>query len=416
MSCPQTYGANNLANIVIVAQRVPYPPNKGEKLRTFHQIEFLRSEGHDITVLCPIENKNDDQLAVELSKHLHISVFTFQLPNKIIRLARAIVGGKSFSESNFYCNGLAQKLEKLGRVADLVICSASSLSPYVFNMKDNKNAFLLMDLMDVDSDKWRQYAQSANWPMTMIYNREKRLVARLEKAVVEHFDASFVIAQAEYDLFQQTVSATKKLFILGNGIDQTMFQPPTKTAVNETRGEMNFLFTGVMDYKPNVDAVLWFTENCWPLIKKAVPQATLTIAGMNPSPKIIELTNDKSIIVTGFVENILSYFHKADIFIAPFQIARGVQNKILQAMACRLPVISTVLGAEGIDYENNVNMITVGSELEFIEACVTLSNDPTKRRELGDNALTTIRNDYSWNSVLAPLKRIIDGRGTDIES
>jgi len=259
--------------------------------------------------------------------------------------------------------------------------------------------------MDVDSDKWLQYAKNSSWPMNLIYKREHRLIAKLEREVIQHFDVGFIIAQAEFDLFQSKVLLTNKLQILGNGIDQTEFH----SSACKTE-HTHFLFSGVMDYKPNIEAVLWFVDKCWDAIKIEVPNAKFTIAGMNPSPKIRNLEKDSSIEVTGFVDDIMPFFHRANIFVAPFQIARGVQNKVLQAMSCAIPVVTTPLGAEGIVSEDGKNMYVARSETEFIQACLTLATQIDVRDEVGKNAQKTISDNYSWNGVLQPLKEVIEQR------
>jgi glycosyltransferase involved in cell wall biosynthesis len=238
--------------------------------------------------------------------------------------------------------------------------------------------------------------------MRLIYKREHKLIKQLEQKIVSHFDSAFIIAKAEYDLFQSTVCQCNNLHILGNGIDQTEFTP-----AHQSTKFTHFLFSGVMDYKPNVEAVLWFVHQCWASIKVQVPNARLTIAGMNPEPRIRALSKDSSIEVTGFVDNIMPYFHRADIFVAPFQIARGVQNKVLQAMSCAIPVVTTSLGAEGIATEHNKNIIIADSNESFTYACLLLAKDAQARIDIGSRAHQTITDNYSWTSMLRPLQQAI---------
>lgn len=401
-----------MAHILFITQRVPYPPNKGEKLRTYHQIKYLRDLGHEISVFSPVENEIELKNAYQLANTLSINVVTQALPPKAIRYVKALICNRSMSESHFYSSALLDKIKQQLCNADVILCSASSLTKYVVKLLANtktasKKPLLLMDFMDVDSDKWLQYFKSASWPMRYIYYREYKLVKKLEQKAMQIFDCAFVIAQAEYDLFQSSVCQCHNLKVLGNGIDQNEFFPSS-----EDHSNIHFLFTGVMDYKPNVDAVLWFTRHCWPKIKKEIPEAKLTIAGMNPEYKISALAKDKSIEITGFVNDIMPYFNRADIFIAPFQIARGVQNKVLQAMSCGIPVVSTTLGAEGIMVEDNENMLLCESSSEFIEACWRLANDKNMRSTIGSKANKTITEHYSWASILKPLKDQIDTQGS----
>lgn len=383
----------------MITQRVPYPPNKGEKLRTYHQLKYLKEQGHSITVLSPVDSALEIEFATELANKLEISVITKPLTNKLLRLTRGLLTGQALSEANFFSSDLMDEVSVHAAQADVILCSASSLAKYVFELSQKTMPLLLMDFMDVDSDKWLQYARNSSLPMRFIYQREHKLIKELERKIMSRFDRGFIIAQAEYDLFQTSVCQCDNLYILGNGIDQHEFAPN-----HQSRECMHYLFAGVMDYKPNVDAVLWFVNNCWAEIKTKVPNAHLTIAGMNPETKIKALSKDSSIEITGFVDDILPFFHRADAFIAPFQIARGVQNKVLQAMSCGIAVVATSLGAEGIITEHNKNMIVANTSKEFTDACVLLSRDETMRKVIGDKAHQTITDNYSWPSVLKPLE------------
>jgi sugar transferase (PEP-CTERM/EpsH1 system associated) len=257
-----------------------------------------------------------------------------------------------------------------------------------------------MDFMDVDSDKWGQYQQSSSFPMSMVYAREQRLLAEYEKQIVKKFDASYLIAQAEVTLFNQKVMQSDKVHVMGNGLDTSVFYPPK---IKQPNPAPVFLFTGVMDYKPNEDAVIWFVNTCWPSIITLHPNAKFVIAGMNPSADINQLANDKNIEVTGFVDDILPYYHQADIFVAPFRLARGVQNKVLQAFACALPVISTPMGAEGILCQADQDILIASNGKEFIAQANQLIAQPKLAKSIGQSALQIIQKHYSWPSQLQPL-------------
>jgi glycosyltransferase involved in cell wall biosynthesis len=144
-------------------------------------------------------------------------------------------------------------------------------------------------------------------------------------------------------------------------------------------------------------------DNCWPAIVHDFPLAKLVVAGMNPSSAIKKLSKDKRIEITGFVDNIMPYFHAATVFIAPFQIARGVQNKVLQAMSCQIPVVSTTRGIEGIIHENNVDVFIADTAQEFIRKCKQLSTSPDLREKTGNAARQRILASYAWSEVLKPL-------------
>ena len=280
-------------------------------------------------------------------------------------------------------------------------------SDYLKSLKSTSSTapLLFMDFMDLDSDKWSQYASNAKWPMSWVYRRESRLLGQYEARVQREFDASFFISQAEVDLFRVRFVSTEKIHVLGNGIDGDYFMPPT---VEPNNNAPVFIFTGVMDYKPNIDAVRWIVNNAWQQIIDLYPGARFIIAGMNPTANILALAKLPGIEVTGFVDDILPYFHQADYFLAPLRIARGVQNKVLQAFACGLPVIATNMGAEGIDYTDGAVILLANTPDEFIEKIKLLHNDAELRQKIRTNALELIRNRYSWEGQLKPLATIIN--------
>jgi sugar transferase (PEP-CTERM/EpsH1 system associated) len=266
---------------------------------------------------------------------------------------------------------------------------------------------LLMDFMDLDSDKWQQYADHASWPMRWVYQREAKLVCRAEHQIYQQFDHCFFISDNEVQLFARQLYDASKVSALANGLDTSAFYPATYPA-NPTPPV--FLFVGVMNYKPNEDAVLWFVESMWPEVRKRHPDARFVIAGMSPSSRIQQLAEQKGVEVTGYVDDILPYFHKASIFIAPFRLARGVQNKILQAMACGLPVITTPLGAEGIDCEPGVHLLTAVTDADFIDRIEQVLQDSEIRSTLQSKGPELIRQHYSWEGVLQMLPHWLEYR------
>jgi sugar transferase (PEP-CTERM/EpsH1 system associated) len=396
--------------ILIIAQRCPYPPNKGEKIRTYHQLKFFNECGHDVILASPYEHDSEQIHFNELKKHHCFEVLSEKLPAKPIRLVSGVLKNKALSISNFYSAKLQSKIDDVlaSQKVDVIFCSASSVSEYIFNSKVyaklNPPPALTMDFMDVDSDKWAQYQKSHQWPLSAVYGRESRLIAGVEAKIVKKFDHCLLITQAEVDLFQSIHGNVKNLSAIENGLDTTMFYPPANT--RQTTNPY-FLFAGVMDYAPNIDAVMWFIDSVWPAVKKQWPNAKFCIAGMDPTDKIKKLELNEGIEVTGFVDDIKPYFDKANIFIAPFRIARGVQNKVLQAFACGLPVIASSMGAEGIRCSVEQDILLADTPEQFINRIEQLTNNQECYSYISNNALKKITNNYSWESILQPLEILL---------
>lgn len=397
-----------MSKVCVLSQRVPYPPNKGEKLRTYHQIEFLKRWGYEVEVLSLVETAEDKKNALALAKHLGISVNAFQLGSKFTRYASALLKGLPVSVGAFYSKTLQHVVdEKLKEGRETLLLTASSLSYYIFNSPyfNNTHCRLLMDFMDVDSDKWAQYADSSSLLMRYVYKRESKGIKKLEAKTNQRFDECFLIAREEAQLFSSSVDSSKEITVLGNGLDFEAFYPAkVQSCAKKISAAPHFLFTGVMDYKPNVDAVLWFAQNCWPFIREKAPNAKFTVGGMNPTEEIKALAGINGIDVTGFVDDILPYFHQAHAFVAPFRLARGVQNKVLQAAACKLPIITTSMGAEGISFANADNMWVVDDVDSFVAACVESIENFELSQCKAQRSYQAIVSEYSWEQQLSPLK------------
>lgn len=394
-------------NILVISHRIPYPANKGEKIRTFNQIKYLAELGHDISVVAPIEDDAEIIFAEQLSEFENISVITQQLPPKLLRLLKGLLLGEPLSVANFYSVRLQDKINQLIKLNsfDYILCSSSAVAKYVYNNTKHKSVQLLMDFMDLDSDKWQQYADKSTFPLRLVYQREAKLLNRYENTIQKSFNACFFIADTEVSLFKQTNIDANNVFALGNGLNTQEFYPASSPPKN--KGPV-FIFTGVMDYKPNVDAVIWFVEECWQTLLSTFPDARFIIAGMSPNTDIQKLAAIKGVEVTGFVDEILPYYHQADYFVSPFRLARGVQNKVLQAFACGLPVISTPMGAEGINCSDNQEILLARTPEEFIEKILLLEESPQLRKNITVNALSLIKNEYSWQGKLKLLKDIIE--------
>jgi sugar transferase (PEP-CTERM/EpsH1 system associated) len=402
----------NKLNIIFLAQRVPFPPNKGEKIRTFNQIKYL-SDKHKITICAPLEPNEDISYFQTLSKEYCENISYHGLSNKALRLIKGLLSGKALSVANFYSDKLQSKFDALlkEKCFDTIICTSSAMAEYIYKSKSLKQLIkkpqLIMDFMDLDSDKWRQYSETSSWPMKWIYQREAQILSDYEKKVTHDFDTSFFIADAEVELFKSRVNSSGKVLTMGNGMDTDSFFPAI-TPLNNNAPVM--LFTGVMDYKPNIDAVVWFVEHVWQEILKEYPEARFIIAGMNPTSQVKGLEKISGIEVTGFVDDILPYYHQSDYFVAPFRIARGVQNKVLQGFACGLPVISTPMGAEGIDCTKDIDILIASTADEFLSCIKQLDCDAEFREMIKANALKLIHERYSWEGKLQVLDNVLNGK------
>ena len=399
-------------NTLFLAQRVPYPPNKGEKIRTYHQIRYLLESGHRVSVASPYENLQEKNDFDALKRQLGVNSRKSQLGFKAWRYLSGLFANKPLSVSNFYCRDLQKTIDQwlLEEAFDNIVCTSSSMAEYVFRStaltRQDRRPRLVMDFMDLDSDKWRQYSLTSAFPRSLVFRREANLMSRYEREVFRTFDHCLFISEAEVELFcaRSDVQGEPPLAI-GNGIDTDFFVP---SASPPGGSQPIIIFTGVMNYKPNIDAVMWFATRVWPDIQSRYPQARFIVAGMKPVAEIRGLAGNRGVEVTGFVEDILPYYHQSNIFVAPLRIARGVQNKVLQSFACGIPVVSTSMGAEGIDCVHGKDILIADTSEQFIEKIERLLGDPELYASISRSALDLVKRDYSWDGRLKPFAEILD--------
>ena len=224
---------------------------------------------------------------------------------------------------------------------------------------------MIVDFVDVDSDKWRQYANSKKGLGAWIYKRESKYLFTYEKKIAEQAKASFFVSEQEAALFKNLApEVTKKITHINNGVDTDYFSPELTFSTPYPANEDIIVFTGAMDYWANVDAVKWFAENVFPHIKKNHPTLKFYIVGSRPAKEVEAFANN-AVVVTGAVEDVRPYLAHAKLALAPLRIARGIQNKVLEAMAMGKCVIATSAAMEGIPYDETLD-VSVGDEVDVV--------------------------------------------------
>jgi polysaccharide biosynthesis protein PslH len=397
-----------MPDLLFLTQRIPFPPNKGEKIRALHLLRHLR-RSFDVHLGCLVDDPQDlahRDTVRALCRDAHFAALDRR--RAYGRCLAALAAGRPLSVEFFRDAGLARWVDRVldeVRPAAVVVCS-SNMAPYVLDHRF-RPAALVADIVDVDSEKWREYAARTMTPMRLIYARERRLVAALERRIAAAADHSTFVSETEAALFRSVVGARPgKVHGVGNGVEHAYFDPALPQAPPYDAGRPNFVFTGVMDYPPNVDAVTWFAEEVLPRIRAALPDAQFHVVGSSPARAVRRLAARDGVHVTGRVPDVRPYLAHATAAVAPLRIARGIQNKVLEAMAMARPVIVTPAALEGIAAEPGREVVLCESAAEMAEAACRLAGG-SDGEAIGAAARRRVVANFSWSETLRRFDRLL---------
>jgi len=399
-----------MKQLLFIAHRVPFPPNKGERVRAFHEIKAL-SEYFHVTVAALAHNREDVIAANEL-KNFCQDVFIVSVSNtaKLLRAGFYQLIGKSATEGYFFSRRFREMIisEARHRQFDIVMCYSSSMMPYGLTVPAVAR---IIDLVDVDSAKWSSYADSSRWPMSWLYRRESHAVRRMEEEAIAKYDAALLVSQNEVEALGLSDG---KIQVMANGVDIDFFRPDIVAPIDIE--SPNLVFTGTMDYRPNVEGVCWFVSSVWPELKRREPSLTFTIVGRNPVKAVRQLSQVPGVTVTGFVPDVRPYLAAASIVIAPLKIARGIQNKILEAMAMGKAIVASPAALEGLEIQRGSDVLQADAPDEWCEHSTRLLSNESLRIQFGKTARATVERKYRWSAQMQTLvslcRRLIEDTPT----
>jgi sugar transferase (PEP-CTERM/EpsH1 system associated) len=386
--------------LLFLTQRLPYPPIKGEKIRPLQILKYL-TQWYDVYLGCLIDDPSDAQ-HIDTIRAMCRDVHVATLDRRVAKLTclRGLLIGESLSVTFFRDRGLTHWVR--GVVAnirpDVIFVNSGNMAPYVLDLP--KRETRICDLADVDSEKWRAYAEAASGPMSLVYRREWTKVAALERRIANQFDVSSFVSEAEASLFRRLVPEhAERIRGVSSGVDHRYFDPGLAHSPVFDATLPTYVFTGTMDYPPNVDAVVWFATEILPSIRRTVPAAQFYIVGNGPIPEVQRLAAIDGVFVTGRVADVRPYVAHATAGVAPMRIARGIQNKVLEAMSLGKPVVLTSGALEGIDAQPGRDVLLADTVEDFAAACsrLALSNEGPA---IGAAARLRIVRDYDWSARL----------------
>lgn len=394
-----------MEHLLFLSHRIPFPPNKGDKVRSWHWLKHL-AQRYRVHLGTFVDDEQDWQ-HVDKLRHLCGESFFAPLQPSSARLKSlsGLIFGQPLTLPYFRDVALQEWVNLILRTQPIkhILVYSSAMAQYVMPARDRHR---IVDFVDVDSDKWRQYARTAPWPLSTIYRREAKCLLRYERRVAAEFNASVFVSKAEAELFRRLApESADKVCHVDNGVDGDYFSPRWDYPNPYPDEERVLAFTGAMDYRPNIDAVEWFAREVFPSIRDAFPSACFYIVGARPAPKVQKLSELPGVRVTGTVLDIRPFLAHAEIAVAPLRLARGVQNKVLEAMAMAKTVIASPEAAEGIEARFGEELLVASSPDEFVAtACALLGG---KGQNVGIAGRERILTDYGWYGNASQIERLI---------
>jgi len=381
---------------------MPYPPNRGDRIRALHAIRFLSTHADVYLGSVADEPWGSSEIQALEAHCKEVKVFRLPARARWIRAGLGFLCQKSVTQGAFYSKELALQVRNWTQEPfDAAVVFCSSMGQYIdqFQKRPKK---ILVDLVDVDSQKWIDYTQSTLGLKQWVFATEARRVARLEKQLSQASDAMSVVSQDEADIFRK-IHPELHCHAFGNGVDYEYFSPTSldpQSYATIRCGNPHMVFIGVLDYFPNVQGLEWFCRQIMPRIRDQFPQAVLDIVGRSPSKEVVELSKIPGVRLIGPVPDVRPYVLAADFSIAPLQIARGIQNKVLESLSCGRPVIATEHAATGIA---SMPGLLVAKSPENWTTQIHKLMDSTELERLGSQSRQMVIENYSWDAQLAGL-------------
>jgi sugar transferase (PEP-CTERM/EpsH1 system associated) len=396
-----------MKEILFLAHRIPYPPNKGDKIRSFHLLKYL-SASYRVHLGAFVDDSNDWRYSPEVHRFCgETCLLPLDARRARLRSGKGLAAGLPLTVP-YYADSRMRAW--VGRVLDerpihAILVFSSAMAQYVTEYDSLPR---IIDFVDVDSDKWRQYAAQKSWPMSWVYRREADYLARYERDIANAFDRSIFVSENEANLFKVLAPEAKdRILSIENGVDTAYFSDETDHANPYPPGETAIVFTGAMDYWANVDGVTWFARDIFPEIRHRTDTARFYIVGARPADAVRDLARIEGVTVTGAVDDVRPFLKYARFVVTPLRIARGIQNKVLEAMATGKSIVSTKAAVSGIEIENPLDLLVAETSGDWVEAVSRILLDGLLPFKSERNREFVMQR-YGWANSLRRLGALLD--------
>ena len=388
-------------NVLYVCHRFPFPPKRGGKIRPFNMIRHLTAAGHRVTVCSLTRSQAEADEGQGIAPHCAEQVMgRVSEPVQFARMIARLPLTTPSSMGYFYSSELASEVRRLldSQQWDLIFVHCSSVAPYVEHVTDVPK---ILDFGDMDSQKWLEYANYKPFPLSFGYWLEGQKMQAAEKRLARRFDICTATTRAEWrTLDGYGTGAVTDWF--PNGVDADFFSPGSEPYDVET-----ISFIGRMDYYPNQECMARFCKQIWPLLKDKRPAMKLLIVGADPSPEMRALGELPGVTVTGSVPDVRPYIRSSALMVAPLAIARGTQNKILEAMAMGVPVVTSSVAAGGVDAVAGEHLLVADTPEEIATAILRIVGNPGERERLADAGRARVLSHHDWAGSMRRLDAIV---------
>ena len=389
-------------NILYLCHRFPFPPKRGGKIRPFNMIRHLSASGHQVTVCSLARSPEEAQEGKGIAPHC--AVFEMGHVKEWVQVARMIVRLPLPTPSSmgfFYSPELAEHVRGLldSKTWDLIFVHCSSVAQYVEQVQ---NIPKILDFGDMDSQKWFEYANYKPFPLSLGYRLEGAKMLAAEKRLARRFDLCTATTRTEWETLNGYQTGVDTDWF-PNGVDADFFCPS-----NEPYDADTISFIGRMDYYPNQECMARFCQQTWPLLKSRHPSMKLLIVGADPSPTMRQLGELPGITVTGSVPDVRPFIRNSALMVAPLNIARGTQNKILEAMAMGVPVVTSTIAAGGVDAESETHFLVADTPQACAQAIMRIVGSPAERNRLAVAGRQRMLSHHAWPRSMERLDSIVD--------
>lgn len=391
--------------LLYLVHRMPYPPNKGDKVPSYHLLRHL-ADRHDVFLGTFIDDPEDEAHVDTVRAWCRDAHFVRLNPRRARWASlRGLLTGEPLGLPYYRDASLRDWVRRTvaAQRIDGVLVFSSTMAQYA----EGLGLPTWVDFVDLDSAKWTAYAQQHRWPLSWLYAREGRQLLRYERQVAAWAQASFFVTEAECRLFREAApEVAPRVHALCNGVDAEFFSPQPERESPYPADVTPVVFTGAMDYWPNVDAVTWFVQDMLPRLKANWPQLRFYIVGRSPTPAVRALAGP-DVEVTGTVPDVRPFLQHAAVVVAPLRLARGIQNKVLEAMAMARPVVAASHCVQAIDGCQAGEVTAADTVDEYLQAVEAWLAHPAAAEAVGQAARRRVLDGFAWPARLAPLDRAL---------